>query len=293
MNKTLKLLLAVFACCLGTSALAIEMTDTLVIENPNKVKIETRDTVQRIVISGSKDDAAFHYTQRISIPDTSAVRKNITSVRDFNKIKLSRSDKSKWSSSLHMNLGLGTMLDAPDPCKFKLWPSVDFGISYTMDYHPFGKKNVWSIGLGFNYSQYYSSDDYFWAKDAQKMLGLVPYGATQSERKTRLDVFSINVPLLYTHHFDVKKRWYVTVGALVNFNTGASARRFYEAPDANKNKEEYDVKTKSIGQRPVTIDGIVKLGNPFLPVYCKYCPMTFFKDGRGPKMHQLSFGFCF
>lgn len=31
---------------------------------------------------------------------------------------------------------------------------------------------------------------------------------------------------------------------------------------------------------------------PYLPdIYCKYSPMKFFKDNRGPKMNILSIGF--
>ena len=290
MNKTVKTLAAMMFGCFSLPVLATEAGDTIVIEDVSKVKIETRDTVQRIVINGTKEDAAFQYVQRIAIPDTSAVRRSIKSVRDFNKIVIKKDGKpTKWSSSFHMNIGMNTMLNAPDGYNFKAWPSFEIGFAWTADFHPYGKKNEWSIGLGFDIRQFKSSKSTFWAKDAQNTLVLVDYPAGQTETSTYLSQFSLQVPLLYTHRFDDKGKWKVTLGALVNFNVHAEAIRNYE-----ENGEEFNVTTKKIGARPVTVDGLLVLGTPWLPdLYCKYCPMTFFKDNRGPKIHQLSFGICF
>ena len=85
--KNVKLFLALLlAGAAGQTALATETGDTLVLEKVDRVKIETRDTVQRIVISGMKDDPYFQYTQRISIPDTSAVRRKMSDLKGFNKV---------------------------------------------------------------------------------------------------------------------------------------------------------------------------------------------------------------
>ena len=109
-GKTIMVLAVLSAC--AWQAKAAEANDTLVIENVDKVKIETRDTVQRIVINGMKNDPEFHYVQRISIPDSSAVRRTMKSVRDFNKITIKKKDgtQSKWDNSYHVNIGLNTML---------------------------------------------------------------------------------------------------------------------------------------------------------------------------------------
>lgn len=61
MKMKWKMMAIVLMGSLAKPVLAVEGQDTLVIENANKVKIETRDTVQRIVISGYKDDPEFHY----------------------------------------------------------------------------------------------------------------------------------------------------------------------------------------------------------------------------------------
>lgn len=287
MSKKKSFLAAVIISCISATAFAETIGDTIVIEKADKVKIETRDTVQRIVITGSKDDPQFHYTQRISISDTSDVRRTIKSVKDFNKISIpgKGGKPSKWESSGHFNIGLNAALDAPEEYKFKVWPSFELGLTWLADYRPFGKKNVWSVGMGVYWRHYRSSKDYYWWK-VNDVLKQVKYPEKLEHTSTSLNVISLGIPIMYTHYFDNKHKWGLTLGAIVNWNS-AYARRYYEVDD-----EDYDVSTKKIGQRPITIDGIAIVRIPSCPdIYCKYCPMEFFKDGRGPKMHQLSFGF--
>lgn len=290
MNTTKKTMMAVIMGLLATPVIASEATDTLEIEEVSKVKIETRDTVQRIVISGAKDDPTFHYVQRISIPDTSAVRRTIKSVRDFNKISIKKDGKkTKWNSAFHLNVGLNTMTGAPDGYDFKLWPSFDIGVGETFDWHPYGKKNEWSIGWGLDWRTFRLKKDKYWEQDnvEPKKMELVDYTLNDGN-KTSLYVFSLQVPVLYTHYFDNKYKWGVTLGGIVNFNVTPRAK--YQFKSGN---ETYDVSIKHIGNRPVTVDLMAQLHTAWLPsLYFKYCPMTFFKDNRGEKMHQLSFGIC-
>lgn len=292
MRTTKRLLAAIFTACMAAPALATEVQDTLVIEDANKVKIETRDTVQRIVINGMKGDPEFHYVQRISIPDSNAVRRTIKSVRDFNKIttKKSGGKESKWSKSWHVNIGLNTMLDAPDGYGVKVFPSFDLGIGMSWDWHPFGKMNEWSIGFGVDWRNYrMSTKDYYWGKDANNMSVLNRPMPTAAENKyVGMHVVSLQVPIMYTHYFNKQRSWGLSLGAIVNWNTGSRGNWRYDLGD-----EECDISLKRFGHRPFTVDGIVKVATPWLPtLYVKYCPMKFFRDDRGMEMHQLSFGIC-
>jgi hypothetical protein len=290
MKMKWKMMAIVLMGSLAKPVLAVEGQDTLVIENANKVKIETRDTVQRIVISGYKDDPEFHYVQRISIPDTNAVRRSITNIHNFN-ITVNRSKRtSKMGSSLHMNVGLNTMVGADKGYDFSLWPSFEYGVSITRDWRPHGPKNEFSFGLGVDWRYYRVSDkSLHWTKDANNFMTLAPYAAGQTDTRSSLFVFSVQVPLLYTHYFDKKRDWALTVGAVVNWNAMGEALYSYE-----EDGEEHDVTISKSGMKPFTVDGVVMVDTPWLPMlYCKYSPMTLFKNDRGPKMHQLSFGICF
>ena len=132
------------------------------------------------------------------------------------------------------------------------------------------------------------SDDYHFDK-IDNYITPVPFNTTYSDRGTSMDVFSLQIPLFYTHYFGEQTKWGFTLGAFVNFNTGAHVNQHYTIGD-----DKFNIDTGKIGQRPVTVDGIVMLRTPWLlDFYCRYCPMKYFRDGRGPSMHQLSFGVCF
>ena len=292
--------IAVVLGSISMPALATEAGDTIVIENAKKVKIETRENVQRIVINGSNDDDAFQYTQRINISDTSDVKRTIRSVRDFNKLAIKHDGKpTKWGHSLHLNLGLNTMTGVGNDMNgvknsFPLWPSLELGVAWTADWHPFGKKNEWSIGLGLNMRMYESKDTYYWAKNAQNQLYNELYNPALTERNTDIAVLSWQLPIIYTHRFDDAGKWKVSLGAIINLNSSVTAERHFEAANLYGHIEEHDVKTDHIGARKVSVDAFVALKLRYLPtLYCKYCPQQFFRDNRGPKMHQLSFGICF
>ena len=211
------------------------------------------------------------------------------------KSKQENSKKGEIDLQFRMNLGMNTMTGAPNDYSFKIWPSWDFGMAVTADWYPFGARNSWSLGLGVNWRKYRSGSDSFWVKGGNGEMALLPYTSlindinAPNNCKTTLHVFSLQVPVLYTHYFDNEQDWYVTLGAIVNFNTGAHTAQYYEVGN-----QDYEINTNKIGQRPVTIDLMLQLGIPSFPdLYVKYSPTTFFKDGRGPKMHQMSFGFYF
>ena len=197
MKKLFLFLAVLIAGSASQTALATEIGDTLVLEKVDKVRIETRDTVQRIVINGVKDDPYFHYSQRISIPDTSAVRRKMPNLKDFNKVVIKGNDDGKTpkvEGSAHLYVGMGTMTGAPDG--YSLWPAFEFGVGGTADWHPFGKKNVWSTGLLLGFRTCHVKSNRYLAKDDMGVVSFVPYdAATQKKTHSSLSIFSLQVPL--------------------------------------------------------------------------------------------------
>ena len=286
-----KILFAAFLLsCFFAKASAETENDTLVIEKPSKVRIETCDSMQRIVINGSKDDDYFHYTQSISLKSSNDVRRDIKS-KNFNTIVFHKKDgkPSKWEGSGHLNIGLGTLLNTPDDYKFKIWPSFEIGLNTMVDYRPFGKKNVWSIGFGIDWRNYSVNKKIFIEKDDNGFLIPTKYTNGEKHCSASINMFSLQIPIMYTHYFGDEDDWGISLGGIINFNTYARVNRQFELNDC-----EYDIDVKKIGQRPITIDGIAIIHIPSVfDVYCKYCPMEMFKDGRGPEAKQLSFGLYF
>ena len=216
---------------IATDTFAAMAGDTLVINDAKKVKIETTDTQQRIVISGTKEDPHYNYTQRIDIPDTSAVRRTIKSVKDMNKVPVLQKDskaKKGFGIDMYLLVGLNVMSGTPGGYNFKAWPSLELGIGLTGQWRPYGKKNIWTTGLGIEWRTYRSDNDSYWVKekvDNNEVMCLEDYDEKLTDRRTNLNVFSLQVPLLYTHYFDNKCKWGLTMGGVVNFNLSATAYR--------------------------------------------------------------------
>ncbi len=80
-------------------------------------------------------------------------------------------------------------------------------------------------------------------------------------------------------------RWGVTLGPVVNFNTSASIKTSWREGD-----REYSVKTRHIGQRPVTVDVMGAVNYGCLGVYARYAPMNMLKDSAGMKFGCFSTG---
>ncbi|MBQ9645858.1 MAG: hypothetical protein IJV24_05840 [Prevotella sp.] len=287
-TKKLFVVAALLTGSCGLSAMAGEKGDTLVFEKVDRVRIETRDTVQRITISGGKDSPEMYYAQRITIPDTTVVRRQMTNIRDFNKVNLPQRDgkPSQWGGSFHANFGLAT-LPGIDDSEVMRGVGAEIGFAITADWNPFGRKNTWRAGLGLNYRSYAAPKNKYWSKEGGAMH-LVSFADEQENCSANLGIYSLQLPVVYTHKFDSRGRWSVSLGALVNWNFGQT-HRSYEV-----NYEDYKVHAAARGLRPFTVDALAIVDVPYLPpLYVRYAPMTVFKDGCGPKMRQLSFGICF
>jgi len=303
------------AATLLLSSLAVKgqtVPDTLVIKDARKVTIETTDTAQHIIIKGTRLDSDFKYDQRIAYDNPSVVRRIFSSLKDYKKVHKGEKPENKAGKvecGGYLNIGLTAMVGISDTknigalkaednvsCNARLWPSYDIGFGTTADWYPFGNKNCWSIGFGINWRYYRFSSSSHWTKVAnsdnnnEDWMELQEFDhSRQHDLRNGLHVFSLQIPVLYTHTFDTAEEWKLMLGGFVNFNTGAHTSYGFTDGD-----NEVSIDTYKIGQRPVTVDLLVGIKTPILPMlYCKYSPTTFFKNGRGPKMHQLSFGFWF
>lgn len=268
--------------------------DTLVIKNVDKVSIETTDNKQHITVKGASFSSHFKYDQTIALKDTNEVKREFANPSDFTKVKLNKKNKKGKRGCVEADadlyIGLGAMTGAPSDYSFRVWPSWEVALDITANWYPFGEKNCWKIGFGIDWRRYRMSSDKFLYKDCDEMVKLQEFNhSTQHHLHSSIDVFSLQIPVLYTHTFDRDGKWDITLGGFVNFNTSAHANIDYTTGNYEVEENLY-----GIGQRPVTVDFMVAVKTPyFLKVYCKYSPTTFFKEGRGPKMHQLNFGVCF
>lgn len=146
--------------------------------------------------------------------------------------------------------------------------------------------NALSLGVGLGWRWLGTDHNYYFTKNEETgRLSLLPFEGEKSHCSSSLNLFTIHVPLLYELRFGHGRHCKLHLGPVLNFNTGGSIHASYQVDD-----NSYKVKTRSIGQRPVTLDGFLGLSWKGMGLYVRYSPMTTFKPYTGFDYKPLSTG---
>lgn len=186
--------------------------------------------------------------------------------------------------SFHVNVGVDVPTGAPDGVKFAPFRSWEIGITvWQYDYAPNNGNTTLSAGLGVNWRNYTLSGhkDGFFKENG--IINVHPVYENWQDASSSIHTTAFTLPLLVKQRFS--KNFAVSLGAQLNWNFYSRVNNEYEIGD-----DDFDVNTKKIGERPITVDilGIIHIKK--VGIYCKYSPMSVLKSGRGPEFKSLAFG---
>ena len=144
-----------------------------------------------------------------------------------------------------------------------------------------------SLGLGFDWRNYkITTSDHRLCPNGEGGIGIAPYPDGTHNGASRIKVFSLGLPLLYTQKIP-RTTLSVTIGGILNFNTHASLKTWYTNPDGN-HTEEY---SEGFHHRRVTADLFGSLnffkGNG---IYVRYSPQSVLQGHNSPQFKPLSVG---
>lgn len=193
-----------------------------------------------------------------------------------------KDENDRWS--MHFMVGVNVPTGAPDGMKFAPFRSWEFNWTILQyDYTPGAGKTTLSAGVGFNWRRYtLKGHDKMFVKVDDWLMTSTP-DVKNDDLSSNIHTTSLSFPLLVRQRFH--KNFAVSLGAQLNWNYWGRIHTDYEDGD-----NDIDVNTKSIGQRPFTVDvlGIIDFGK--IGIYCKYSPMSVLKKTRGPEFQSLAFG---
>jgi hypothetical protein len=113
-------------------------------------------------------------------------------------------------------------------------------------------------------------------------------------RRSRLHYTYLTFPLLIEGNWDFGRgsHFFVNFGAVAKVKT-ASSSKIWRTDEYGKKQ-----KTKLPGElniRPLTMDVLAQAGVNDVAFFASYSPFSLFRDGKGPKANQLTFGlqYCF
>jgi len=251
---------------------ASEQADTVEMKNLQKVVIVTSDTAQQVTVVENSGRTAYD----VQVP---------LNEYKMRKLRKGKGKYNPWDLDLDLGFGFATPLSTSDGYGFATFrsPEIFFGLKFA--YTPEKALQTYSFGLWCNWKRYGLSTDKMMTKVADDAIVLAPYPLDAKNRVSRLNFFSLSVPLLFTQKFAHKSNFSFTLGPVVNFNLYGRVNTQYDLGD-----EARDITTKGIKYNVVTVDLMAAFTYKEVSLYCKYCPMNVIKENKGPKFQSLTFG---
>ncbi len=199
---------------------------------------------------------------------------------------ISRKGAVSWDCiSSGLSLGWINTLNAVPDFDASMWKSNELSwlvvLGVSMNY----RSTSVTSGLGIRWQNFVTKGDHYFKKNEDGRISLAAYGEGTTHHRSRIKVFSLQIPLLYGVSFGRHRNLLMNFGPILNFNTGGSIKTQYH--DGN---EEYSIKTRKIGQRPVTVDlyGVVRFKS--VGWYVRYSPMNVLSDKTGLEFNSVSTG---
>ncbi len=195
-------------------------------------------------------------------------------------------DEYKVTDCLDFDIALGwnIMTNKPEGVSSKFFGSREFTIGLRYKYTPKKALQAYSVGLWVKWNRYAISDKMFY-KAENNVVALKDFPAGVGSARSRINIFSLSVPLFFTQKLGRESNWTVTLGPVVNFNVRGRLNNVYDQGD-----EEFDINTKGIKYRPVTVDLMGMLQYKGVGIYCKYSPMSVLKKDKGPQFRSVTLG---
>ena len=254
MMKKIILAFVVLAAA-GVIAAAQEKKDTILMKSDTVVIVKTSQTM-----SMSPEKGQVHLDFDIPF---------------YHKIK------NYGSSALVGAVGVGTIFsNSKAPLDFNPQNSLEFYF-YTLDSKTHGH-STFSFGPGITFRNLGLTGGNAMSLAEDGRISVAPFqgGAL---KVSKLRVFSINAPLLYSYDFG--GGFGFTLGPVVNLNTGSSIVNKYEQ-GGDKQKDKY----KRVHCNLITVDAMFQLNLKYFSIYAKYSPMNLMDKNYWPEFTTWSIG---
>ena len=268
--------------------------DTLIIHHPRLVTIITGDSLQSIKVDGRQDDYDYRYQNTIQLVDSNYVSDvTINSDRwDFGlpfslKKKGSNNNDNEDDITTHLGFGWNAALGTPHGMDVSVGSSWEiFWTIVEWNFKTNKGRDNWSVGFGLDWRNYRMTNRQRFVKDTEGNILLDAYPAGAAPQFSRVKVFSLQVPLQYSHR--IARKFSLGIGPVLNWNTHSSIKTRYKI-DGQKYKDT----SNDARVTPLTVDIMGTIRTPLLDFYVKYSPCHVLNTAFAPKFQSLSFGIYF
>ncbi|MDE6091012.1 MAG: hypothetical protein K2G41_09950 [Duncaniella sp.] len=253
-----------------------DISSIVVTETPEKIQIDY------VNAEGEKRD----YTYQFPDPDNRMVKSYTgTHESDFG-ITISRKKTTKWEMvSEGFGFGWVTPIKSTPDMNISMWRSNEFTWNIVSGVKMTHRSQSLVMGLGLHWQELTTRCSHHFQKNPGGRLTLEEYADGERDRVSKINFFSLQIPVLYGIRFGHRHNCGFKLGPVVNFNTGAHLTTKYKSGD-----NHYKITTKGIGQRAVTVDGMAMFNFQAIGLYARYAPMKRFNSRTGLDFGTFSTG---
>lgn len=289
-------ILFLLAVSATVNATTVADNDTLTILKPQKVRIITGDSIQKVKVYGRENDDKYTYESKILLVDSNYVSE--TSINkdtwnfDFVKKHIRGQGYPLELHSLSSRFALGLCYGAGADYKGPQSVGSSWEIMWTiseLEKFGYGKHHGYSIGFGIDWRNFRMDGRSKFVKLGDGTIAEEKLPAGYNSDFSRIKVFSLIIPVMWKYR---TKQLSFGLGPVININTYASIKNRYWDADGQKHKEIF----KKIHQRPITVDIMAELNiYRWFSIYGKFSPMTILNStyAKDVNFQPVSFGIYF
>lgn len=246
---------------------------------------ETSSSTLFVKFTTSRNDEVS-YSFSLPDPENRFVNTYIGAKGSDFGIKIKKAGNTEWDL-ISGGLGLGWVapISADPAMNTSMWKSNELTWGIILGVRMRHGRHSLSSGLGIDWRNYVTKGDKYFHKDDEGKITLIPYEPLSRKHRSRIKTFSLQIPLLYGLSFGRGRNCQFLLGPVLNFNTSASIKTQYTIGN-----NDYSIKTKHIGQRPVTLDVMAEFKYEAVGVYVRYAPMEVLKTETGLSFKSISTG---
>lgn len=253
-----------------------DISDVLVVESEKDVNVSYKDA------EGNPRNYNFLFPD----PENRSQKSYIGNRWSDFAINLSGGRPVKWQIvTMGLSLGWVTPTNASPHFEPSMGRSVELSWIMVMGVQMTYRSFSIATGLGIDARNFVTKGDRFFFKNPDGRITLEPYSEEMTNRRSRINVFSLEVPVLCSLNFGRHRQWGVTAGPVVNFNTSANLKTQYKIGD-----KSYEITTGKISQRPVTVDMLFAIHYSGVGIYARYSQMNMLKKSTGMDFGAFSTG---
>lgn len=182
-------------------------------------------------------------------------------------------------------MGFMTPANATPSLGTSMGRSLEFGIANLVAVRMRHGANSLSLGMGFQWQDYVRKGDYYFSRDDNGLVTFEPYPEGSTKHRSRIGVYSMQFPLLYTFSFGHNRNFTLQCGPIMNVATGGGIKTEYKLDG-----RRYTVDTEKRLGRPVTVDLMGAIYFQSVGIYCRYSPMNKLKASTGLDFNTFSTG---